>query len=190
MLITKVCEQSLRKNTFCNSNQSLNCFLDVFLPVFLIFKRFFVYNAVRGKPHQTVILFVVFVIHSYVTKSRKPAIISYAHLICQKQKSCGGIQYSLMINQSISNSPHIPTTPKKVFWDLTDFIMRLRTKLDLGLIGREGRMRFPVFRLVFFSLSNRRKGHFSADDNGDLSIWKEHLESNSKTNRILNYIRK
>lgn len=113
MLITKVCEQSLRKNTSCNSNQSLNCFLDVFLPVFLIFYRLFVYNAVSGKPHQKVIIFVVFVIHSYVTKSRKPAIISYAHLICQKQKSCGGIQYSLMINQSISNSPHIPTTPKK-----------------------------------------------------------------------------
>lgn len=51
--------------------------------------------------------------------------------------------------------------------------------MGLGLIGGEGRMRFPVFRLVF-SLSYRRKGHFSVDDNGDLSIWQEHLESKLK----------
>lgn len=61
--------------------------------------------------------------------------------------------------------------------------------MGLGLIGGEGRMRFPVFRLVF-SLSYRRKGHFSVDDNGDLSIWQEHLESKLKTNRISDYIGK
>lgn len=60
--------------------------------------------------------------------------------------------------------------------------------MGLGLIGGEGRMRFPVFRLVFSSY--RRKGHFSVDDNWDLSIWQEHLESKLKTNRISDYIRK